>query len=279
MFEIYYKNHQGQVLNLVGEIYRMQTADLFDYEWEPYTQSGFITAFEKGIVSRSAVLTITADSAVAYNDAIDHFYEVAEIDVLNMKPGRLYIGKQYMSCYIASSEKREWEYGIEQLDTEIRIYTDDPYWKKEACYEFKASQITSTDNKKYPNRYAHRYANGLTNTYITNEHFWDANFLLRIYGPCVNPMVAIDGHAHLLHIVLDSGEYVEVESKKGMILKTMISGQKVNSFHCRDKENDIFRKIPPGKKTINWPGKFNFDLILYEERGEPKWQSLEQKPL
>lgn len=272
MLEIYYKNHQGQRLNLVGDIYRMQTADFFDYEWEPYIESGYITAFEKGVVTKSAVLTITADSMESYREAIDQFYEVVERDVLNMTHGRLYIGKQYMPCYIVSSEKSEWEYGITQLDAEILICTDHPYWIKETEYAFKASENTSTNNKVYANRYSHRYANGLTNAYIINQHFWDANFLLRIYGPCVNPMVAVDGHFCSLYLVLESGEYVEVDSKDGTIMKTMVTGQVVNAFHDRDKDSDAFRKITPGRKGVNWSGKFDFDLILYEERGEPRWK-------
>ncbi len=270
-FKIYYKSHTGNVLNLVEEPYRMQTADLFDYSWEPYTESGYITAFEKAAAKKNAVLTIQADTPEEYGRAVNEFFETVELDVLNMTPGRLYIGEQYMSCYITASDKTEWEYGIPQMDVEISIVTDYPYWITEKAYAFHMSNAVSTNNKRYRYRYAYRYANGLTSTYVENRHFYDVNFLMRIYGPCVNPMVVIDGAPYLVYIILAQGEYLEIDSRAGTVTKTMVTGKKENCFHSRDKEGDVFRKITHGMKSLNWSGRFNFDLIFYEERGEPKW--------
>ena len=140
-FDIYYKNHLGNEMSLVREPYRLQTAELFDYSWEPYTESGYITDFSREIVKKSATLTISAETEQEYIDAVNKFYEVTELDILNMNPGRLYIGNQYMECYIISSSK----------------------------------------------------------------------------------------------------------------------------------EYDVFKRIDPGRKKINWSGKFKFDLVLYAERSEPKW--------
>lgn len=270
-FNIYYESHTGQVLNLVESPYHLQTADLFDYTWEPYTESGYITAFEKTVTMKKATLTITADSPEEYYEAINQFYEIAELDVLNMTPGKLYIGNQYLLCYIMTSEKVEWESGIEQLDAEISFVTDYPYWVTEQSKEFKMSEATSSNNKKYHNRYAHRYANGLTNTDIANEHFSDVNFLMRIHGPCVNPTIIIGGYPYSVSIVLEDREYLEINSRDGTVIKTMLAGQKVNAFHNRSKKDDVFRKIRPGLQSVNWSGKFDFDLTLYKERGEPRW--------
>lgn len=269
--EIYYKSHTGNVLNLVKEPYRMQTADFFNYTWEPYTESGYITAFEKKIVKKNTVLTIQADSEEEYGKAVNEFYETVELDVLNLTPGKLYIGEQYLSCYIMASDKTEWEYGITEMDVDISIITDYPYWITEKAYDFHMTNAVSTNNKRYRYRYAYRYANGLTSTYIENLHFYDVNFLLRIYGPCVNPMVVIDGHPYLIYIILGQGEYLEIDSRAGTVMKTMLTGKKENCFHNRDKEGDVFRKITHGRKSLNWSGRFDFDLIFYEERGEPKW--------
>lgn len=272
-FDIYYKSYAGKTLSLVTEPYRMQTADLFDYAWDPYTESGYITAFEKSVVTKEVTLTVTAGSEREYHEAINNFYEIVELDVLNMTPGRLYFGTQYMNCYIAASEKTEWESGVEQLDIVLQIVTDHPEWIQEVEYKFKAAEAVSTDNKRYTNKYSYRYANGLTSLYIQNEHFHDANFLMRVYGPCVNPMVVIDGLPYLVYIVLEEKEYLEINSREGTIIKTMAAGQKVNCFHNRAKgEDSVFHKISSGRKPVSWPGKFDFDLILYQERGEPRWQ-------
>ena len=34
----------------------------------------------------------------------------------------------------------------------------------------------------------------------------------------------------------------------------------------------FFQKIAPGRQTIMWTGKFDFDIILYTERSEPTWK-------
>lgn len=270
-FDIYYKSCTGKILNLVKEPYLLQTADFFDYVWEPYTESGYITAFEKKIVKKSAVLTITADTPEAYYEAVNAFFETVELDVLNLTPGRLYIGEQYLSCYIAESDKTEWEYGIPQMDITLSIITDYPYWITEKGYGFYTTTTVSTNNKRYGYHYGYRYANGLKGASIDNTFFYDANFLMRIYGPCVNPMVIIDGHPYMVHIVLIQGEYLEIDSRRGTVIKTMAAGQKVNCFHSREKDYSAFRKITSGRKQVDWSGQFGFDLILYEERGEPKW--------
>lgn len=61
------------------------------------------------------------------------------------------------------------------------------------------------------------------------------------------------------------GEYLEVDSAANTIMKAMNTGLRVNCFHNWDKENNVFRKISPEKLNIDWSGKFDFDLILYEE--------------
>lgn len=270
-FDIFYRNSMGQVLNLVQEPYRLQTADILDYDWNPYTESGYITDFTKSVVKKTATLTISGVTEEEYCDAANLFYETVEKDILKMSPGRLYVGKQYMECYIASSKKSEWEYGINQMDNEIDIITDHPEWIQETVYNFAVSKVSSSDNKRYAYQYQHRYANGMNSKEIYASHFSELNFLLRVYGPAVSPMVTIGGHPYLVNIVLEPEEYLEVDSRNGTVIKKMSTGQKVNAFSKRSFKYDVFQKIPPGMQQVNWPGSFNFDLILYAERGEPKW--------
>jgi hypothetical protein len=52
---------------------------------------------------------------------------------------------------------------------------------------------------------------------------------------------------------------------------TRNDGTTVNHFNDRNKASYIFEKIPPGNNAITWPGGFGFDVILMEERSEPKW--------
>lgn len=270
--DIYYKNHLGQILNLVESPYRLQTAELFDYEWEPYTESGYITEFTKDITKKTATLTVDAHSGEAFRSAMDAFYETTEKDVLEMTPGKLYIGSQYMECYLMSSKKTEWEYGIEQIDLNVEFVTDNPNWVEEKEYSFAITEVISSNNKRYVGRYSYRYANGMNLANINIEHFTSVNFLLRIYGAVVNPVVTIDGHPHLVNIVVDEGERLEIDSEKGTVLVIKSNGDRVNAFGNRSTTDEVFEKIKPGLNTITWSGKFAFDLVTYAERGEPRWK-------
>lgn len=275
MMDIYYVNSRGIVLDLLELPYCLQTGDFFDYDWEyesvdTSALSSRITEFTRGIRTKSAVLSVLNYSKESYYRAINKFHETVEYDVLNKTPGKLYIGEQYLLCYVVASEKTEWEYDIELLDNDITIVTEYPFWITERKREFEAIDVENVSGKKYPYSYPCRYGGGGKETYIINEHFVPVNFKLRIYGACVNPQVIIGGHIYTVYTILEDGEYLEINSIEETVIKTMLNGTLVNLFHYRG--TDIFTKISPGKNDIVWPGSFDFDLITYEERSEPKWQ-------
>lgn len=51
-----------------------------------------------------------AGNQMTYEEALDHFAEVTEKDILDNSPGKLWIGEYYLSCYAIQSDKEEWEY-------------------------------------------------------------------------------------------------------------------------------------------------------------------------
>ena len=196
-----------------------------------------------------------------------------DIDVLNQAHGRLYVGEMYIECYVIASKKSEWEYDAEYMDVELTVVLENPMWIGENTYTFHSYGISSSNNKRYTGKYPYRYANGLSSNYIINPHFTDANFQLIIYGPVVNPQVTIGSTSYLVNIVLEEGEYLIIDSRSETITKVMNKGERINAFHNRQKGRKFFQKIPPGRQLIAWTGKFDFDLTIFEERGEPRWKS------
>lgn len=276
MFDIYYENSQGIKISLVKAPYRLQTGDLFNYRWD-YTTSisrkfgGKIKSFRRDVKTITLLLGIMGDSAHAYHESLNKFSEITEYDINLMKPGKLWCGKYYISCYLVSSEKGEWESDIEVLDNTIELVAEYPFWINENEYNFKQSRITSTDNKRYAYKYAYRYANGLSSTDLVNVHYTECNFLMRIYGPITKPLVIIGGYRYFVDIVLEEGEYLEIDSVNETVTKVMTSGIRINSFHNRSKQDSVFRPIQTGRQQVSWSGKFDFDVILYQERSEPEW--------
>jgi hypothetical protein len=271
---IYYKNHLNEKVDLDSKNIILQYHELLNYSWNAETNNGRkIVSFYRESATIPIKVTVTADTEETFREVIENFYSIVEKDVLNRIPGKLYVGEQYMSCYISGDIKSDVFLKVFIQVKNLTVVTDNPFWIKETEFNFKITDITSTDNKQYPYKYPYRYANGMNNTYIINPHFTEANFKLRIYGPIVNPQIGIGGYPYLVNIMLEKGEYLEINSMKETVEKVAVNGERESVFHNRAKKKSIFKKVPPGKQEIVWPGTFDFDLLIYEERSEPKCQN------
>ena len=271
--DVYYVNHLNERIDLDSENIILQYQELFDYSWDCETANNKISGFYRDSVTIPVTVTVTADTDQEYFEVLEEFYSVIAKDIESVEPGRLYLGNQYLECYISGDLKKDAFMGVPIQVKNLTIVTDRPLWVCENSYTFHSYVVSSSDNKRYAGRYPYRYANGLSNTYIQNPHFTDANFSLAIYGPVVNPQVSIGGQNYLVNIILEEGERLEIDSRTETITKIMATGERVNAFHNREKGKAFFRKIPPGRQPVSWAGGFDWDLMIYEERSEPKWSS------
>lgn len=253
---------------------RIRKAGFYDSSWEPdetkLVIGSSINRFEKKAVTYNLTVDFLGNKATRAENA-NKFFEMTETDVLNETPGRLYKDDWYIQCYIIGRESGGRDDRKRAIQVEEKIYVPYPFWIKETSYYFRKFENTSTNNKKYPGRYPYRYANGMSTGYVINDHFIDTNFKMIIYGPVANPMIGIGGVPYLVNIVLEDGEYLTIDSKAKTIVKITKTGEAINAYHYRQKRRTFFQKIAPGRQTITWTGKFDFDLILYTERSEPKW--------
>ena len=277
MKDIYYVNSNNEKIDLLEPPYMLQTGELFGYKWNYESKQrlgggGKITNIRKDLEERTLTLSIVNYGVENYEEAIDYLHEITDIDVLKKTPGRLYVGGMYLNCYVTASEKSEWEAEAGYIDVSLTLAVEYPMWVGENPYTFHSFGVSSTNNKRYPGRYPYRYANGMNSTYIINPHFTNSNFELIIYGPAVNPMVTIGGVPYLVNAILEEDEYLAIDSRSRTIIKVTKNGERENLYHNRQKGRNFFRKIGPGRQSISWTGKFDFDLIIYEERGEPKWK-------
>ena len=279
MMDIYYINSEGVRLDLLKPPYMLQTGDLFDYEWgyesvDTSALSGRITDFTRGITKKNLTLSILNYSKDAYYTAINVFHEATEVDVLETSPGKLYIGEQYLQCYIIASEKTEWENDIELLDNDIEIVAEYPFWITEQKYEFKPSTNEQTgEYLDFPFDFPFDLMGdeiGVGN--INFEHYSSCNFLMTIYGPCTNPRITVNGNLYEVKTKLDAGEYLLIDSREGTVLRIRTNGIPVNEFDNRNTESgSIFEQIQPGYNLVSWDGSFGFDMLIYLERSEPEW--------
>ncbi len=275
--QFYYISHSGIRINFYEAPYYLNDTDLLSYEWGYETENGRILNITKGTTDKSLEIYVMPEFGIenrniVMKQAVDYLLSVLDADVAEKESGRLYTDTgYYLECLFVKSEKSDWNMGINFMFNSFTLLVPRPFWIREHEHNFKAADISSTNNKRYMNKYAYRYANGLNNTYIVNDHYTECNFLLRIYGPCVKPTVYIGGYEYHVDITLEDGEYLEIDSAAETVTKCMISGIRVNAFHNRSFKNSVFRPVQTGQQDVFWDGKFDFDLILYEGRSEPRW--------
>ncbi|MDV9963408.1 hypothetical protein RHL97_19170 [Clostridioides difficile] len=268
---VYYINHLNEKIDLNSDNIILQYQEFFDYSWDATMRNNKISKFTRLEATIPATVAVTADTWTEYLMIANNFQQIIEKDILERIPGKLYVGDYYLTCYIAGDKKTDAFMGVPFHAKNLSIVTDYPFWIMEHPYSFMPSDIASTNNKRYANKYAYRYANGLNNTTVENKHYAECNFRLNIYGPCTKPTVYIGGYEYMVNVVLEEGEYLEIDSAAETVTKVMTSGIRVNAFNNRSFANPVFRPIQTGMQDVAWNGKFAFDLILFEERSEPKW--------
>ena len=268
---VYYINHRNDRIDFDTDEIILQYQEFYDYSWDARTRNGMITSFSRLSSTIPLTVTICPDTWERFKEISEHFYEVIECDIISNTPGRLYVGDYYLKCFISGDKKTDAFMGVPIQVKNLTIVTDYPHWIHEKGYSFKTTDITSSDNKVYAYKYGYRYANGLSNMTILNDHFKECNFKMIIYGPVVNPQVIIGGYKYYVEIVLIEGEYLEIDSAGETVIKVMATGLKVDCFHNISKKYNVFRPIQTGNHQVSWSGKFDFDVLLLQERSEPRW--------
>lgn len=275
--EIYYVNSAGSRLDFNRfPIVLQEPEGLWSNDWKYESvinqrNQNVISGFYKDLVKKKVSISVFADSQEEYEQIMSEFHDITEYDVLCNSTGRLYAAGYYLECFFISKDYFEYEESFYAIEINAQIVAPNPLWVKEYEYQFRGIDASDEIGKKYGYRYAYRYPNGLKNSYVRNEYISDCNFKLYVFGPVLNPQVIIGSYTYLVNVLLEMGEYMIIDSREKTVKKVMNNGTIVNIFDSRDKKNSVFQKIISGRNQIRWSGKFNFTLMLYEERSEPKW--------
>ena len=274
--DIYYQSASNRIIDFKSSTYRLQTADIFDYEWDfesiQSVLGGTITRFTKKMAKKNLKFTVKAPTKQGYYTALNDLFEITEKDVVENTPGRLYVNGYYLTCYVVAGSKSEWESGVPICDGEVQIIAPNPFFTREDMTSYSEQTITG-DYGKYPMRYPTRYASGATSQELINPHFSNSPFQMVVYGACTNPAVMISGNLYQVNVVLLDGEQLIIdtrESKRTIVVKK-VDGTIVNAFSSQNRNSYIFEPLSAGSNTISWDGTFAVDITIFEQRSEPKW--------
>lgn len=271
--QLIYKNHLNETFEFGKNGVFVSESDLHDYEWTIQKQGSRLTGLEYGITKRKLPVVIVCDTEETGIETRNRLFEITEKDALAMEYGRIILGDYYFRCIVTKSQKKDYLKTKRLLTLTLTLTTDRPYWCREESFTFLPSVSTLSAGKisDYPMDYPMDYHTVVANTELYNGGFVPSNFRLIIYGEVSNPVVYIGGHAYEVACDIGDGEHLTIDSASKTVTLTALDGTTTNKFNDRGRESYVFEKIKPGANAVTWDGGFGFDVVLLEERSEPKW--------
>ena len=267
-----YINHENEVFDFGENGIFARSNELHDYAWNVAKKNNRISDISYAVTTQKLPVVIKCTTEEEGITARNRLLEIAEKDVLAMQYGRVVIGDYYMRCYITKSVKSDYLITKQYMVATLTLTTDLPYWIKETSYIFAQGETEAeSSGLDFPFDHPFDYHNGMANKIIKNTGFMPTNFRLIISGACVNPSVYIAGHLYQVNCTVGANQYLTIDSAGKTVTLTSNDGTVTNVFNDRNKESYIFEKVPAGQNAVSWSGNFSFEIVLLEERSEPKW--------
>lgn len=266
-----YVNHLNEVYEFSQEDSYVFEHTLRNYSWNVITKNNRVAGFHKSISAKNIPLLIHTRDDLHSFEIRNRLYEITEKDVLAEKPGRLILDGYYLSCYVTESQKSEFLYRKRHMKLALTVTTAYPYWCRETKNSYMKGQQAELKGLDYPTDFPFDYILSVTYNTLFNPNFVASNFIIRIFGACSTPAITIGENTYKVNCEVGENEQLIINSKDKTIQLKQSNGAVVNKFKNRDKEHYIFERIPPGTTNIGWDGSFGFDVVLIEERSEPKW--------
>lgn len=273
--KIIFRNHLGEEIESGQGGFYVNSNDLRDYTWSYEESSDRIVGFKRGVVKKSipiVILTENEEKAVCLKNWIT---TLSEKDVCDMNPGRIIINGCYMRGYIYESKKTKYYYNKRFLQSTLKFVSDEPQWVTESTKAFHpAGSDTGYPHLDYPYDYDYDYAPDIISVgHINLDHYAPCKYLLKIYGPAINPAVTIGGIVRQVYTTLEAGQYLLIDSRDKTVKRVLNDGAVLSEFDNRRRgTKSIFEPITPGMNGVTWNNAFGFDLTLFIERSEPEWR-------
>lgn len=267
-------NHIGETLEFGKNNVFVNYSELHDYRWQ-FTQDGDkISVLKRGIVQKAVPVIVACGNADEGVQTINRLMEYSEKDILVKSPGRIIVGQYYLPSYIMGSTKEDYLVKRGFLKATLEVLTDQPAWVKETKFSFNygSGHHMSGKDMDFNSDFPYDYSNPFDARYIDNPGFTGSDFRMVIYGECEDPRIGVGGNVYEMeNVEIGTHEFLTIDSKKKTIILTKADGTTENKFKFRSRDYYIFEKMPPGETLVTWNGDYKFDIVLYEERSEPKW--------
>lgn len=265
--KIKYVNHINEAIDFGKNGLYVNENELraFDLSYDVYNND--IRNVRKEIRGKKLPIVVVGSNRFA---TLDSILNVAEKDVIDGIPGRLYIGDWYIEGYILGTKPSGYTRRGSTND-ELTFVSISQFWMREKIYTFRHTERPDGDGLGYPYDYPYAYLSNVEVMSMINSFYSAADFIIKFYGPASNPQVTINDHVYAVDTEVGSGEFLTINSLKKTIILTENDGTEVNKFADRDTSSYVFEKIPSGTNSLAAGSAYDFDVTLIEERRAPAW--------
>lgn len=269
---------------------RIKTADFHKWEYVPdgvAMQYGVNVARYTRDAARYETQLYVYGTPEEREEFLEEFHNAIMHDVTMNTPGVLTWGDWQINAVVIASDTYPHE-DIEHITVnDLTFYCPNPRWVLPEKFHFDMDvideEIPATWSNEFPldfqikNRAMYAPANFIPprNTgerFITISHHVPSDFTLRIYGPIQTPIITIGGHKYGINYYIPGKTYAEIDSR----YHTVMLSNGTNLFNYRLFQESVFQKIGYGKIEIAPETSCAFDLTIYKESDEPRWNLYSQ---
>ena len=249
-------------------------SDMNDYEWE-YTNNsdyGRVSDFRRGIKEYTLPVVISKTGSA---DAINKLHEIIDYDVINQKKGRLYYGNTYKEGWFYAAEASGYKRSDHMIRLDLKFITDDSAWIKESVITVTGKAIAggATEGVNTLIDYPVDMAYDLVNSEQTIDVNISAYGYVKIVinGAATAPEITIGNNVYAVDYSIREGERIEIDGRNKTVKMFDINNNEFNIFSFRNREHDIFAKLPDGQNIIKSNGAYSYTVTIIEERSAAEW--------
>lgn len=273
--ELKYECSNGTIIDLMKKpIFAQSPETLLKTSWSYNSISAInnrnkIKNFFKDLHQSSLQLSIMTNTKEEFNDTMNLLFRSFDRDVKTLKPGKIWWNDFYKEVFIISPVPSDFEELFESVEIDLDIIFPYSFWIRKEKHRFPAV-TEAAGSLDYPYDFSFDFGCPNSQETFMNDCICDADFELVLYGPITNPCVTINGHDYEILTTLEQGEYAVVNSNERTITQFSVTGEAKSIFNLRNKESEIFEKIPEGLCFVSRNSHMGFDIIIYNEWGAPK---------
>lgn len=281
----YYENSNGRKIDLNKPPFLgVKSNNLFEFKWDYVTQGQAvqrIVKFEKYMKEKKFQVLLSGLDDHDYLGNLELFLQLTDVDINNLKMGKLWVDDYYLEGYIFASSKPKRYLNTTKTLIECSLICEKGNWQSEELYRFIPGVDDSDQHDDYtgygityPYDYKYDYSAPFVSNMIVNESYLDTDFEITIYGPVADKdhnYITIGDNLYQIKKTLGLNDYMKINSKLKTATIYKNDNTEENVFAYRNKSANLFEKIKGGRNVVLKPDSLAADVLLFYERSEPKF--------